>query len=62
MRVHEKKGFLSDREKGSHYIFYHPDFKKRIVVPFHAGNLPVGTVHEIQKEAGIKGEDLNDHL
>jgi predicted RNA binding protein YcfA (HicA-like mRNA interferase family) len=62
MKILEKKGFVCDRVKGSHYIFYHPDSKKRVVVPFHRGDLPAGTVHEILKEAGVKREELDDLL
>jgi len=62
IKVLEKKGFVRDRVKGSHHIFYHPDSKKRVVVPFHRGDLPAGTVHEILKEAGVKREELNDLL
>jgi predicted RNA binding protein YcfA (HicA-like mRNA interferase family) len=31
----ERKGFVLDRTKGSHRIYFHPETKKRVVVPFH---------------------------
>ena len=33
----KKCGFIEDRQKGSHLILIHPDTKKRVVVPIHAG-------------------------
>ena len=53
----KKKGFVLDRTKGSHHIYYHAETKKRIVIPFHKKDLPKGTLHEILKQAGLsKGE------
>jgi len=45
----EKNGFVLDRVKGSHHIFYHPEMNKRVVVPFHKKDLPKGTLREILK-------------
>ncbi len=55
-----KKGFILDRTKGSHYIFFHPESKKRVVVPFHKKDLPKGTLSEILKQAGISRNELID--
>ena len=49
----KKNGFILDHSTGSHYIFYHPFAKKRIVVPFHTSNLPKGTLRAILRQAGI---------
>jgi predicted RNA binding protein YcfA (HicA-like mRNA interferase family) len=54
----ESRGFLLDRIKGSHHIFYNPESNKRIVVPFHKKDLPVGTMMEILRQAGITKEEL----
>lgn len=48
-------GFQLDHTTGSHYIFYHPSYGKRVVVPFHSKNLPKGTLHAILKQAGLLG-------
>jgi len=53
VRLLERKGFVLDRMKGSHRIYYHPETKKRVVVPFHRKDLPQGTLLEILKEAGV---------
>ncbi len=53
IKVLEKNGFELQRTKGSHKIFYNPETKKRVVVPFHKRDLPKGTIMEIFKQAGI---------
>lgn len=57
--VIKDKGFILDRIKGSHHIFYNPDTKRRVVVPLHKSDLPIGTLLEIFKQAGISREELN---
>jgi predicted RNA binding protein YcfA (HicA-like mRNA interferase family) len=47
IQILEKKGYILDRIKGSHYIYYHPELKKRIIVPVHKKDLPKGTLLEI---------------
>jgi len=56
----EKKGFVLDRSKGSHRIYYHSGTKRRVVVPFHKKDLPRGTFFEILKQAGITKDELED--
>lgn len=57
-----KSGFVLDRTKGSHHIYYHPQTKRRVVVPLHKKDLPKGTLLEILKQASIKREELRDLL
>jgi len=61
IKVLEKKGFVLDRIKGSHHIYYHPEMKRR-VVPLHKRDLPKGTLFEILKQAGINKEELRELL
>jgi predicted RNA binding protein YcfA (HicA-like mRNA interferase family) len=61
-KVLEKKGFVLDRIRGSHRIYYNPDAKCRVVVPFHKKDLPKGTALPILKQAGICREELDDLL
>lgn len=35
IKLIERKGFILDRTKGSHHIYYHPENKRRVVIPFH---------------------------
>jgi predicted RNA binding protein YcfA (HicA-like mRNA interferase family) len=58
----KKKGFVLDRTKGSHKIFYHTETKRRVVVPFHKKDLPKGTLLEILKQAGIDKKELKNLL
>lgn len=62
IRVLEKKGFVLDRIKGSHHILFHPDTKRRAVVPFHKRDLPKGTVAAILRQAGVDRDELDDLL
>jgi len=61
-RVLKKKGFILDRARGSYRIYYHPETKRRVVVPFHKRDLPKGTLLEILKQAGITKEELKELL
>lgn len=58
----KSRGFILDRVKGSHHIFYHPETKRRVIVPVHRKDLPVGTLIEILKQAGIERDELRDLL
>ncbi len=58
IQILEKKGSILDRIKGSHHIYYHPELKKRVIVPVHKKDLPKGTLLEILKQAGINKEEI----
>ena len=60
IRILEKHGFVLDRVKGSHHIYFNPATRKRAVVPLHKKELPRGTLLEILKQAGIEKEELFD--
>lgn len=62
IRILEQNGFILDRVKGSHHILYHPETKRRVVVPLHKKDLPKGTLLEILKQAGISKDVLNKLL
>ena len=62
IKILEQNGFILDRVKGSHHIFYHPKTKRRVVVPLHKKDLPKGTLLEILKQAGISKDILNELL
>ncbi|MFH0926191.1 MAG: type II toxin-antitoxin system HicA family toxin [bacterium] len=59
IKLLEKEGFVLERIKGSHYVYYHNSMKKRVVIPFHKKDLPRGTLLEILKQAGIRKEELH---
>jgi predicted RNA binding protein YcfA (HicA-like mRNA interferase family) len=60
MKIIQKRGFLLDRVKGSHHIFFHPETKRRVIIPFHKRELPVGTLIEILKQAGIERDEIEE--
>lgn len=49
-----KNGFVFDRQKGSHRIFWNEKTKKAVTVPMHAKDLKKGTKQQILKDAGLK--------
>ncbi|MCA9962254.1 MAG: type II toxin-antitoxin system HicA family toxin [Anaerolineales bacterium] len=62
IKVLQKKGFVLDRVKGSHHIYLHPETHRRVVVPLHHKDLPVGTQLSILKQAGIERDELDELL
>lgn len=60
IKLIERKGFILDRIKGSHHIYYHPENRRRVIVPFHKKDLPKGTLHEILKQAGVSREEIQE--
>ena len=58
IKILMKKGFVLDRIKGSHHVFYHPLTKKRVVVPMHNKDLSKGLFYAILKDADIDKNDL----
>lgn len=53
VKILEKNGFVLKRSKGSHRIYRNPITEVSVVVPYHAGDIPKGTVLTILKDAGI---------
>ncbi len=62
IKVLERKGFVIDRVKENHHIYYHPEMKRRVIVPLHKRDLPKGTLLEILKQADISKEELGTLL
>ncbi|MBM3701214.1 MAG: addiction module toxin, HicA family [Actinobacteria bacterium] len=60
IKILKSKGFVLDRTKGSHHIYFQPETKIRVVVPFHKRDLPIGTCIAILKSAGISKEELKE--
>jgi predicted RNA binding protein YcfA (HicA-like mRNA interferase family) len=58
----EKKGFVLKRVTGSHYIFAHPETKRRVTVPYRSRDVARGTHLQILEDAGIGKEELQDLL
>jgi len=58
VKILERKGFVLDRSKGSHRVYYNSENKRRVIIPYHKKNLPKGTLMEILRQAGISKEEL----
>jgi len=54
IRLLENNGFKLDHVSGSHYVFYCLETKRRVIVPYHSKDLPIGTMKSILSSAGIK--------
>jgi predicted RNA binding protein YcfA (HicA-like mRNA interferase family) len=58
IKILRRNGFILDRTRGSHQLWIHIEFKKRVVIPIHNKSLPKGTFYSILKLAGINKKDL----
>lgn len=58
----EKAGFILELIRGSNSIYYHPQTRRKAVVPIHSKDIPKGTLCKLLKEAGISKEELTDLL
>ena len=50
----KKHGWVEKKQKGSHKQMEHVVFKKKITIPMHNGDLPIGTLKSILKQANLK--------
>jgi predicted RNA binding protein YcfA (HicA-like mRNA interferase family) len=62
IRVLERRGWQLTRTRGSHYVFKHPEFANRIVVPVHGRELKRGILTAIIKDTGISRDELRELL
>jgi predicted RNA binding protein YcfA (HicA-like mRNA interferase family) len=58
VRILKQKGFVLDRSRGSHQVWLQPVSQKRVIVPMHVKDLPMGTLFSILKQAGIDKDKL----
>ena len=54
IKLLSQAGYILDRVKGSHHIYYNPTNGKRAVVPHPKKDLPFGTARSILKQAGLE--------
>lgn len=58
IRFLKAKGFVEDRQSGSHLTLWHEERKLSITVPFHTGcEIGRGLAVRILKDAGLTVED-----
>ena len=58
VRVLERCGWELDRTKESHQVFRHPEYRHRVVVPIHARDLAMGTLHQIIEASGVSRDEF----
>jgi len=61
IRVATKGGFVFDRQKGSHAVYYRERDRARIVVPVHAGKtIKPKTLAGILEDMGLTAEEFRN--
>lgn len=58
VRALERAGFAVQRQTGSHVILYKEGLRRPISVPMHTGDLPMGTLRAILRQAEIKVDEF----
>ena len=54
-----KAGFVEKRQSGSHKVLRHPD-GRQTYVSIHTGDVPIGTLRSILKQADLTEEEFNN--
>lgn len=54
----KRMGFVEHHQKGSHLFLWHPQSHLMTTVPQHPGNLKMGTLRAIIKQAGMTEEQF----
>lgn len=53
----KRAGFVFDRQKGSHMVYYHPETNRTVVIPRHR-EIKAGTFREILRESNLTREEF----
>ena len=63
VRVAESMGFIFDRQRGSHAVYYRASDKRRVVIPMHGSkDLKPGTLRGIIHDMGLTVEAFTNKL
>jgi predicted RNA binding protein YcfA (HicA-like mRNA interferase family) len=63
VRVAESVGFIFDRQRGSHAVYYRASDKRRVVIPMHGSkDLKPGTLRGIIHDMGMTVEAFTNKL
>lgn len=55
VKLVESRGWVFQKQEGSHMIFKHPDFQRLLPIPNHGSkDLGKGLVQKILKQAGLR--------
>ena len=59
VRVAQSIGFVFDRQRGSHAVFYRASDGRRVVIPMHGSkDLKPGTLRAIINDMGLSADDF----
>ena len=63
VRVAESIGFVLDRQRGSHAVYYRAADKRRVVIPMHGSkDLKPGTLRGIIQDMGLTIDEFTARL
>ena len=63
VKVAERLGFVLDRQKGSHAVYYRDSDRARVVIPMHSGkDIKRKTLAGIIDDMGITEDEFLKHL
>lgn len=54
LKILKQNGFEIVSQNGSHIKLYNCETKRTVIVPNHSGDIKVGTLNSILKQAGLK--------
>lgn len=54
LRILYADGWVDKVQKGSHLQLVHPTKQGKVTVPIHKGDISIGTLNSILKQAGLK--------
>ncbi|WP_040400701.1 type II toxin-antitoxin system HicA family toxin [Cecembia lonarensis] len=54
LKILKDDGWKEKTQKGSHLQLIHPKKSGKVTVPVHGGDIPIGTLNSILKQAGLK--------
>ena len=54
LKILKQEGWIEKETKGSHIQLIHPTESGKVTLPNHKGDIPIGTVNSIWKQAGLK--------
>ena len=58
----KRLGFVQIRQTGSHVVLRKETSGEGCVVPFHRGDLAIGTLRSILRQAGVTPEEFMNNL
>ncbi|MHB8996260.1 MAG: type II toxin-antitoxin system HicA family toxin [Armatimonadota bacterium] len=58
VRALRRAGFEDYAQKGSHLHLRRSLDNRQVTVPMHGGNLPVGLIHDVVKQAGLSVDEF----